>query len=185
MKNAIDKKIEMTAEERAFIDRFVADYCRPHRVVMAERLAKFVAERQMAFVSGASADFALAAGPRRTAAKEATSPVAPDEEERRGTRRLGGVARRAVRPAEGDFRDDADDQGVRFVRTAGAGRVLARRLRVADHGRHGRDAVRPLPGRHPEHGSGAVPPRRSSRRGATALLLRPRIIEKDSKYLFG
>ena len=82
MKNAIDKKIEMTAEERAFIDRFVADYCRPHRVVMAERLARFVAERQMAFVSGASADFALAAGPRRTAAKEATSPVAPDEEVR-------------------------------------------------------------------------------------------------------
>ena len=39
MKNAIDKKIEMTADEQAFIDRFVADYCRPHRVVMAERLA--------------------------------------------------------------------------------------------------------------------------------------------------
>lgn len=82
MKNAIDKKIEMTADERAFIDRFVADYCRPHRVVMAERLAAFVAERQMAFVSGETADFALAAGPRRTAAKEMSNPVAPDEEVR-------------------------------------------------------------------------------------------------------
>lgn len=82
MKNAIDKKIEMTADEQAFIDRFVADYCRPHRVVMAERLAKFVAERQMAFVSGETAEFALAAGPRRTVAKESPSPVAPDEEVR-------------------------------------------------------------------------------------------------------
>ena len=82
MKNAIDKKIEMTAEEQAFIDRFVADYCRPHRVVMAERLAKFVAERQMAFVSGETAEFALAAGPRRMAEKVAADPVAPDEEVR-------------------------------------------------------------------------------------------------------
>ena len=82
MKNAIDKKIEMTADEQAFIDRFVTDYCRPHRVVMAERLAKFVAERQMAFVSGETAEFALAAGPRRMAAKESPGPVAPDEEVR-------------------------------------------------------------------------------------------------------
>ena len=84
MKNAIDGKIEMTAGERAFIERFVADYCRPHRVVMAERLAAFVAARQMAFVSGDSADFALAAGPRRASEKEAEGavPVAPDEEVR-------------------------------------------------------------------------------------------------------
>lgn len=82
MKNAIDKKIEMTAGEQAFIDRFVTDYCRPHRVVMAERLAAFVAERQMAFVNGASADLALAAGPRRTGEKKAADPVAPDEEVR-------------------------------------------------------------------------------------------------------
>ena len=82
MKNAIDKKIEMTADEQAFIDRFVTDYCRPHRVVMAERLAAFVAARQMAFVSGDSAEFALAAGPRRAPAKEAVAPVAPDEEVR-------------------------------------------------------------------------------------------------------
>ena len=76
MKNAIDKKIEMTADEQAFIDRFVADYCRPHRVVMAERLAKFVAERQMAFVEGTSVDFALAAGP---AAKAPAAVKSPDE----------------------------------------------------------------------------------------------------------
>lgn len=82
MKNAIDKKIEMTADEQAFIDRFVTDYCRPHRVVMAERLAAFVAERQMAFVSGETADFALAAGPRRPTPKNVSDPVAPDEEVR-------------------------------------------------------------------------------------------------------
>ena len=82
MKNAIDRKIEMTADERAFIDRFVTDYCRPHRVVMAERLAKFVAERQMAFVSGEAADYALAAGPRRAAVNDVPAPVAPDEEVR-------------------------------------------------------------------------------------------------------
>ena len=80
MKNAIERKIDMTADEKAFIDRFVADYCRPHRVVMAERLAAFVAERQMAFVNGASADFALAAGPRRESA--AVAAVSPDEEVR-------------------------------------------------------------------------------------------------------
>lgn len=82
MKNAIDKKTGMAAEEMAFIDRFVTDYCRPHRVVMAERLAKFVAERQMAFVSGETADFALAAGARRSAGSGAASPVSPDEEVR-------------------------------------------------------------------------------------------------------
>lgn len=82
MKNAIDRKIEMTADEQAFIDRFVTDYCRPHRVVMAERLAAFVAARQMAFVSGMSESFALAAGPRRTAESASPSPVAPDEEVR-------------------------------------------------------------------------------------------------------
>ena len=82
MKNAIEKKIEMTDGERAFIDRFVADYCRPHRVVMAERLAAFVAERQMSFVNGATADFALAAGPRHAPTGAAQPPVAPDEEVR-------------------------------------------------------------------------------------------------------
>ena len=82
MKNAIDEKIEMTADEQAFIDRFVTNYCRPHRVVMAERLAAFVTERQMAFVSGAAEGFALAAGPRRPAAAETSSPVSPDEEVR-------------------------------------------------------------------------------------------------------
>ena len=49
MKNAIEEeKVVMTADEAAFIDRFVAEHCRPHAVVMAERLGKFVAERQMA-----------------------------------------------------------------------------------------------------------------------------------------
>ena len=82
MKKTIEEKIEMTAGEREFIDRFVADYCRPHHVVMAERLAAFVAERRMAFVDGAAADFALAAGPRSASAPAAEAPVSPDEEVR-------------------------------------------------------------------------------------------------------
>lgn len=48
MKNAIEeKKRGMTPEETAFIERFVADYCRPHAVVEAERLTAFAAARQM------------------------------------------------------------------------------------------------------------------------------------------
>ena len=78
----MNRKSEMTADEQAFIDRVVTAYCRPHRVVMAERLAAFVTERQMAFVSGAAEGFALAAGPRRPAAAETSSPVSPDEEVR-------------------------------------------------------------------------------------------------------
>ena len=65
MKNAIEtEKTAMTPDEKAFIDRFVADYCRPHETVVAARLAAFAAERQMRFLAhgiGASG-FALAAG---------------------------------------------------------------------------------------------------------------------------
>jgi len=70
-----EEKIEMTAAETAFIDRFTADYCRPHEVVTAKRLAAFVAARQAAFLSGGSADFAFAAG---DSAPQTVS--APDEE---------------------------------------------------------------------------------------------------------
>ena len=52
----------MTAEERSFIDRFTADYCRPHRDVVAERLAAFVRARQLQLLASAGAGFALAAG---------------------------------------------------------------------------------------------------------------------------
>ena len=53
MKNAIEEeKVVMTADEAAFIDRFVAEHCRPHAVVMAERLRDFVAKRQMAYNLG-------------------------------------------------------------------------------------------------------------------------------------
>lgn len=64
MKNAIEtEKTAMTPGERAFIDRFVADYCRPHEAVVAARLAAFASERQMRFLSrGGAGDFALAAG---------------------------------------------------------------------------------------------------------------------------
>ena len=65
MKNAIEEeKVVMTADEAAFIDRFVAEHCRPHAAVMAERLRKFVVERQMAmFAVEDEPAFALAAGP--------------------------------------------------------------------------------------------------------------------------
>ena len=78
MKNAIEEgKVEMTAGEAAFIDRFVAEHCRPHAEVMAERLRDFVARRQMAlFAADDGASFALAAGP---AAKAPASVKAPDE----------------------------------------------------------------------------------------------------------
>ena len=78
MKNAIEEeKVVMTADEAAFIDRFVAEHCRPHAEVMAERLRDFVARRQMAlFAADDGASFALAAGP---AAPAAASVKAPDE----------------------------------------------------------------------------------------------------------
>ena len=78
MKNAIEEeKVVMTADEAAFIDRFVADHCRPHAVVMAERLRDFVSKRQMAmFAADDNPAFALAAGP---SAKAPASVKAPDE----------------------------------------------------------------------------------------------------------
>ena len=78
MKNAIEEeKVVMTADEAAFIDRFVAEHCRPHAVVMAERLRKFVAERQMAmFAADDGPAFALAAGPSAAAS---AAVKAPDE----------------------------------------------------------------------------------------------------------
>ena len=78
MKNAIEEeKVVMTADEAAFIDRFVAEHCRPHAVVMAERLRDFVSKRQMAmFAADDGPAFALAAGP---AAPAAASVKAPDE----------------------------------------------------------------------------------------------------------
>ena len=74
MKNAIEEeKVVMTADEAAFIDRFVAEHCRPHAVVMAERLRNFVAKRQMAlFAADDGPSFALAAGP---AAKVPSIPI--------------------------------------------------------------------------------------------------------------
>ncbi len=78
MNNAIEEeKVVMTADEAAFIDRFVAEHCRPHAEVMAERLRNFVTKRQMAmFAADDAPAFALAAGP---AAKAAAPVKAPDE----------------------------------------------------------------------------------------------------------
>ena len=78
MKNAIEETVEMTREESAFIERFTAAYCRPHQVVVAERLASFVAARQMRFLASAGSNFAFAAGDSAPAA----SVEAPDEEVR-------------------------------------------------------------------------------------------------------
>jgi hypothetical protein len=64
MKNALETKTTaMTPDERAFIDRFVADYCRPHESVVAARLEAFAAARQVQFLSHGVGVFALAAGP--------------------------------------------------------------------------------------------------------------------------
>ena len=75
MKNAIEeKKRGMTPEETAFIERFVADYCRPHAVVEAERLTAFAAARQMSFMARGGGDFALAAGPSAPVQPEIRAP---------------------------------------------------------------------------------------------------------------
>ena len=78
MNKANEEKVEMTAEERAFIARFTAAYCRPHTDVMAERLAAFATARQMRLVFAGRSDFALAAGDSAPAARV----EAPDEEVR-------------------------------------------------------------------------------------------------------
>lgn len=77
MKNTERNAVKTEAEDDAFIAAFVAKYCRPHAVVLAERLAAFVAARQMALVGGGLDDFALAAGP---AAPNPVAVQAPDEE---------------------------------------------------------------------------------------------------------
>ena len=80
MKNANEEVgTAMTPDEAAFIERFAAAYCRPHAVVMAERLAAFAASRQMAFLCGDASGFALAAG---VSAPPAGQVQAPDEEVR-------------------------------------------------------------------------------------------------------
>ena len=78
MKNAIEEEeVVMTADEASFIDRFVAAHCRPHAVVMAERLREFVDKRQMALCAEDDEPvFALAAGP---AEKVPSAVKAPDE----------------------------------------------------------------------------------------------------------
>lgn len=79
MKNAIEeKKVELTAGETAFIDRFVVRYCRPHAVVMAERLRSFAAARQMALLeAGGREGFALAAGPVTSGTDAVKAPDEP------------------------------------------------------------------------------------------------------------
>lgn len=66
-------EVAAEAVEKGFIDRFVADYCRPHGTVMAERLAAFAARRTRGMLGGG--DFALAAGPTAPAREV----EAPDE----------------------------------------------------------------------------------------------------------
>ncbi|MGN0852952.1 MAG: hypothetical protein ACI4Q3_06205 [Kiritimatiellia bacterium] len=70
-----EEKIAMTAEEKAFIETFTKKYCRPHAVVMAERLTAFVTARRMALLTQAPADFRLAAGE----ATPVTGVRSPDE----------------------------------------------------------------------------------------------------------
>ena len=79
MKNAFeDNKVEMTPAEESFIARFTADYCRPHEVVMAERLAAYVAAHNLSFMAGTAPGFSLAAG---VCAPGAPADVqSPDEE---------------------------------------------------------------------------------------------------------
>ena len=56
------------------LERFVADYCRPHAVVEAERLTAFAAARQMSFMVRNEGGFALAAGPSAPLQPEIRAP---------------------------------------------------------------------------------------------------------------
>lgn len=80
--NANDEKIAMTAEETAFIDGFVKKHCRPHEVVIAERLERWCT-RMQARIFDSPVEWSLAAAggilPRLDAAKPAKEPVSPDE----------------------------------------------------------------------------------------------------------
>lgn len=65
-------QLGLTADEAAFIERFTASRCRPHGVVMAERLRAFVARRMEELVEADADGFELAAA-------TADSPARPEK----------------------------------------------------------------------------------------------------------
>jgi hypothetical protein len=67
--------IEMTRKERDFIERFTAEHCRPHSVVMTERLNKFVSRRQIEMLMAAPAIDILAAGMQDNTASSINNDV--------------------------------------------------------------------------------------------------------------
>lgn len=69
----------MTADEKAFIAAFTANYCRPHAAVVAERLAAFVDAWRRRLLAQDETDFLLAAGPAAPSATASADVRAPDE----------------------------------------------------------------------------------------------------------
>lgn len=57
-------EVKMTCAERDFINRFTAEHCRPHSVVMSERLNAFVNHRQFEMLTESPSVDILAAGMR-------------------------------------------------------------------------------------------------------------------------
>lgn len=80
MANALEHAASgMTADEKAFIAAFTANYCRPHAAVVAERLAAFVDAWRRRLLAQDETDFLLAAGPTAPSATASADVRAPDE----------------------------------------------------------------------------------------------------------
>ena len=80
--NANDDRIVMTAEETAFIERFVKEHCTPHETVVARRLDRWCAEMQARiFESPIEWSLAAAGGilPAFEPKKKAPPPKSPNE----------------------------------------------------------------------------------------------------------
>lgn len=80
--NANDDRIVMTAEETAFIERFVKEHCTPHETVVARRLDRWCAEMQARiFESPIEWSLAAAGGilPTFEPKKKAPPPKSPNE----------------------------------------------------------------------------------------------------------
>lgn len=71
------EKIEQTADEKCFIDRFASEFCRPHADVLRARVEAYRNAHLHNLVTQFSGDFALAAGASAPKLEEVCSP---DEE---------------------------------------------------------------------------------------------------------
>ena len=76
---AINNTTTMSREDRDFITSFTKKHCRPHAVVMAERLNAFVYERQMALLNATPEFDLLAAGTKDSVSSPIEAMTTPNE----------------------------------------------------------------------------------------------------------